>query len=227
MNPDTTVIVFLKLPEPGLAKTRLAAAIGVEAALALYREMVHHTMKQVMESGLNMCIHYAGSGDPAGYFPDLAPYSITTPQAGTDLGERMANSFESVFENGAESALLIGCDIPRVTARVLRKAAHLLDRADAVLGPAQDGGYYLIGLNRPSFHRRIFADIPWGTAAVLSETIHRLTTVGMKTAQLDRLSDIDTVDDLDRLIRFWTRLPEPENPVYHWLSDYIKSTETT
>ena len=217
MKENTRVLIFMKIPASGLVKTRLACAIGAESALELYVKMVRHTMEMVEKSGFQANIFYKGDGNPAEHFSAFVPSFPAMPQIGTDLGERMANGFRHVFEKGADSAILIGCDIPQLTVEILENANRHLKSNDIVFGPAEDGGYYLIGFNRETFVPEVFRDIPWGTGTVLTDTLFRTKSLGLNARMVAPLIDIDTGADLDRLYRLWTDDAPEENTVYQWL----------
>jgi rSAM/selenodomain-associated transferase 1 len=118
-------------------------------------------------------------------------------QIGKDLGERMARAFEEVFAEGAEQALLFGADIPDLDARLLERFLRRLGRRPMVLGPAADGGYYLIGFRREAFRPEVFRDIPWGSAAVAGLTLQRAGELDLRCWRGPRLRDIDTGEDLE------------------------------
>lgn len=217
MKENTWVLIFMKIPAPGLVKTRLACAIGDESALELYVEMVRHTLAMVEKSGFQANVFYQGEGNPPEQLSAFPPSTPAIPQIGTDLGERMANGFRHAFEKGADSAILIGCDIPQLTVEILENANRHLKVNDVVFGPADDGGYYLIGFNRETFLPEVFRGIPWGTGTVLTETLVRTESQGLNVRMVPPLIDIDTGEDLERLYRLWTDDAPEENSVYQWL----------
>lgn len=193
---DTRLLVFLKAPLPGLVKTRLAASLGQPLALAAYRAMVGNVLAAVDASGLPATFHYT----PADEFPAVealcGPERRYRPQAVGDLGARMEAALADAFTAGAEAALLIGCDLPLLTGPLLAGAAARLSRADAVLGPAADGGYWAIGFTRPGFCPVAFYDIPWSTGRVAARTAAVLSAAGRRLELLPELSDCDEAADL-------------------------------
>jgi hypothetical protein len=121
------------------------------------------------------------------------------PQEGNDLGEKMKNAFVRSFSAGTEKAVLIGSDIPDLSMAIIDEASVSLDTCDAVIGPASDGGYYLIGFRKDSFLPGVFEGIPWGTESVCGETLRLLYRAGCRVHVLPEWHDIDTADDLRSL----------------------------
>ncbi len=139
--------------------------------------------------------------DVAGWLgPDLS----LLPQQGRNLGQRMANAFSEAFARGFQQVLLLGTDFPDLPESVVAEAFEHLPQHDAVIGPAVDGGYYLIGFNSDTFSAEIFDDMPWGTADVYQRTLTIFSNNGCKIHVLPKWRDIDTYQDLERFIK--TRL---------------------
>lgn len=190
---ENALILFLKFPERGKVKTRLAAVLGDDPAYRLYRcfladiaAMTHHVNAQTI-------IAYSGpEGESFANFPDVQ----CLHQRGHDLGERMHAAFLDVFAQGFERCVLVGSDIPDLPTGMINDAFEILRSVDIVLGPSTDGGYYLVGCKSSSLRRSIFSDIPWSTALVFSETRNRITGEGLVSAELQPWSDIDDFDDL-------------------------------
>lgn len=200
LNPDArcAVIVMAKAPVAGLAKTRLIPALGAEGAAALAARMLAHAVGQALAAGLGP-VMLCGAPDvshPA--FAALAPDPRVTlhAQGDGDLGARMQRAFERALAAHAR-AVLIGTDAPALDAAVLRAAAAELATHDAVLAPAHDGGYALIGLQRPE--PRLFEAMPWSTAEVMATTRERLRERGLRWHELPALHDIDEPADLVHL----------------------------
>jgi rSAM/selenodomain-associated transferase 1 len=192
---DRALIVFLKYPEPGAVKTRLASALGAETAAALYRVLA--------EEVLELTVPRAGEYETLVYFdpPGAAeamrawlPGLRLRPQCTGDLGVRMATAFAQAFERGARRAAIIGTDAPAVTRETVAGALGALDEANVVVGPAEDGGYYLLALDAP--HRELFENVAWSTSTVLEETRARAAAAGLRVRELNRLGDIDTLEDV-------------------------------
>lgn len=195
-NPPL-LIVFTRRPEPGRVKTRLIPVLGAEGAAALQRRMTVHTLMHARRAawryGLALEVHCAG-GAPEDFHAWLGPDLNYRSQVEGDLGQRMAGAFASAFERGHASAVIIGTDCPRINEDVLRRALELLQQRELVLGPALDGGYYLIGLNRPC--TQLFHGIAWGTESVLEETLRAAAAAGLAAGLLKPLPDIDRPEDL-------------------------------
>jgi uncharacterized protein len=193
---DALVLVFVRGPERGRVKTRLAADIGDDAALAVYQRLGRHTVDAARALGsavrVRVCHTPDGAGDAvAAWLGDGVEYC---GQGEGDLGGRMARAFADAFAGGAERVLIVGSDLPDLTPGLLRDAIAKLDAHPAVLGPARDGGYYLLGLRQPM--PSIFRNVPWSTDRVLEVTLERFAAAGIEPAMLPELADVDTADDL-------------------------------
>lgn len=190
------LIVFTRYPEPGAVKTRLIPAIGAQGAADLAREMTSHTLaaaRRIAAEGIEPEVHHRG-GD-AGKMQALYGAGLAyISQEGSDLGARMHAALGRAFSSGAGKAVLIGTDCPGMDEAVLRRAFAELDDCDCVLGPARDGGYYLVGLKKPV--PELFSAMPWGTGAVLERAVDVLARLGMTHVQLEELSDVDRPEDL-------------------------------
>ncbi len=198
---DDAVLVFLRAPERGKVKTRLARTIGPDAALALYKAFVLDTLSMLQAAGRQavICFHPADAeGALAAWLP--RPYRCW-PQVGRDLGERMMNAFSRAFSEAARRVLLVGTDIPDLPASIIQEAFSALDRRPAILGPSSDGGYYLIGFRPGGFLPECFRGIPWGEASVFQRTRRRMQQAGVPCHILTEWRDIDDGEDLQDLIR--------------------------
>ena len=193
-----SVIVFAKAPRPGAVKTRLVPALGAAGAARLHERLVDRTLATVAAAGLGP---FELCGDPAGD-PFLAACAAAhgarvTEQGPGDLGARMERAFARALA-AAPAVLGVGCDCPALAPAHLRAArAALAAGHDAVLVPAEDGGYVLIGLAR--MDSSLFGGIRWGGADVLAQTRARLAALGWRSLELDALWDIDRPEDLARL----------------------------
>jgi uncharacterized protein len=193
-----TLVLMLKAPRPGTVKTRLAAALGPARATAIYRTLVERQLASI-PPGLRAEIHYAPGEDPAAgaeLSAWLGPGTAYFPQSSGDLGDRLSAAFAAAFDRGAAGVLAIGGDCPGLDSSVLASAAASLAAHELVLGPATDGGYYLIGLARP--RPELFADMPWSTGRLLEATLARAASLGLAPKLLPPLDDIDTAEDLAR-----------------------------
>ena len=194
MADKRSLIVFARSPDAGRVKTRLAAELGRERALAIYRDLGSRVLAQVRTvSACEIVIAYTppeARQRVRAWLPGADRYE---PQAEGDLGKRMTAAVSGCFSAGAHRVVVIGTDCPSVDAGVIEEAFLGLASADVVLGPASDGGYYLIGLARPL--PALFTGIPWSTPDTLSATLERARATGAAATLLAELRDIDTADD--------------------------------
>jgi len=193
------IVVFAKAPEPGKVKTRLIPALGEAGAAALHRRLVMHSLRVARDAGLGPVELWCAPDTRHAFFAECERQfgASLHSQCEGDLGARMRYAFEKVLER-AERAILVGSDIPALSAQYLRDAERAFGRAhDAVVGPAEDGGYVLIGLARCD--PELFRDIPWGEPEVLAETRRRLAALRWRCLELPALWDVDRPEDLERL----------------------------
>lgn len=191
------LIIFSRYPEPGKTKTRLIPALGAEGAAVLQRQMTEHTFAQVKElQGVRLVsveVYFVG-GNQHLMQRWLGTSVIYRQQAEGDLGRRMAIAFQTASEAGYERIVIIGTDCPDLNAQLMVKAFQSLEQHDLVLGPAQDGGYYLIGLRR--LIPELFTGISWSTAEVLQQTTSIAQKLKLAVTFLPILSDVDRPEDL-------------------------------
>lgn len=190
-----TLVVFVRYPTPGSVKTRLAATLGEESAARLYDAFVRDLVGRF--SGARFGVRWAvAPPDPgfAGRF-GVSPGSCCV-QSGDDLGARMGSAFEQHLAGRGDRCVLIGSDAPQLGVERIEEAFARLDEADLVLGPAEDGGYYLIAMKRPF---DVFSDIMWSVGSVFEETEKRAAKMGLEVAHLARDFDVDRIEDVERL----------------------------
>lgn len=190
---------MVKYPEPGMVKTRLARHIGEEKAALISKQLAESVIKKTIpvSDGYDRFVFC----DPPGRIHDFAswlPGEKLIAQAGIDVGERMYNALRHLLENGAEKAVITGTDIPDLTGKVIIKAFELLELQDVVIGPAADGGYYLIGMK--SSISELFYGINWSTEDVFIQTVRTLEHSGISYGVLPVLSDLDTFEDLNQFV---------------------------
>lgn len=195
---DKRLIVFTRYPEPGITKTRLIPALGAVGAATLQRQMTEYVLAQaqLLQSieRVGVQVRFAG-GNKQLMQNWLGNDLECLPQGEGDLGQKMANSLISAFQNQTKSAVIIGSDCPGLTPLSIAKAFQQLHLGnDLVLGSAIDGGYYLIGVNR--FIPQLFAGISWGSDRVFSQTVAIAKSLNLATAYLPPLADIDRPEDL-------------------------------
>jgi uncharacterized protein len=192
------LLVVAKQPAAGQTKTRLCPPLSAETAAALYECFLRDTldvMRQV--SGVERGIVYL-PGDAAGYFHTLAPDMALTPQRGADLGERLDQLLSDALASGAAQAVVMDSDSPTLPALYIAEAFARLDGPDdVVLGPCDDGGYYLIGLKRPQ--PRLLREVQMSTPFVVRDTLALADSLGLKVAMLPPWYDVDTAAELERL----------------------------
>lgn len=195
----TRIVVFAKAPLAGLAKTRLIPALGAKGAADLARDMLIHTLDQALAAGvqaIELCMSPAPS-DPAWQGGPLPRAVEQTDQGDGDLGARMSRALGRALALQQGPVLVIGTDCPALNAAQLSEAARQLGHYDAVLLPASDGGYVLIGLQAPC--PSLFTDMAWSTPVVATETLRRMARVGLNVWQGPTLHDIDEPSDLKYL----------------------------
>ena len=196
MASNQAILVFLRAPEPGKVKTRLAKRLGVTLAFSLYIRFVEDTLETVTALGIpvRICFYPLTKKDAVTLW--LGDRYTYWRQSGDNLGQRMATTFTRAFETGVERAVLIGTDIPDLPGRIIEEAFNALNSHDAAIGPSADGGYYLIGFNANGFLPAIFEGIGWGHPDVFSRTMEIFDTYKTSVHRLPIWRDIDEVEDL-------------------------------
>lgn len=194
-----TVLVFAKAPVPGGVKTRLTPPFSAEQAAALYRAFAADSLAAAQAvQGAQAVVAYAAHED----WPDPSwlgsPLPEWFPQEGADLGRRLAGATGKAFIDGADRVVVIGTDAPHLSPQRIEEAFSRLSAGPVVLGPARDGGYYLIGLREPA--PTLFDDIPWSGPNVLEATVARAAELRWPVHLLDPLEDIDEVPALARML---------------------------
>ena len=188
----SALIIFLKYPELGRSKTRLAKDIGNENALKVYIELLEHT--QLISKQLKIDKYLFYDKVTANKMPWGDEIYHTAYQIESDLGGRLQNAFEQLFLKGYDRVVIIGSDCYELTPEIIEQAFELLNTSDAVLGPAKDGGYYLLGLRK--MIPQLFSDVAWSTDEVFSATVKTLENLNLSYSTTPILSDIDTIEDL-------------------------------
>ena len=200
--PAQRLLVFARLPELGKVKTRLGASLGEEKALAVYEAMLRDLLHSIGTSspGTEIEIVWAPTSAANGELLRRAfDDHVMAMQTGANLGDRLSMAFsERFFFHRADKIIAIGVDDPQLSREIVDHAFGLLDSCDWVIGPAHDGGYYLIGCRAAVFNPAIFRDMPWGSDSVLQMTIDRIRGWQNTTAMLPERYDIDVMEDLQR-----------------------------
>lgn len=195
------LLVFARLPERGAVKTRLAAEIGDDRALAVYSAMLRDTLASIGESRDDTEVEVMWAPTEAANGDALAKafgQRSLAMQTGETLGERLSMAFsERFFFHRTERIVAVGVDDPTLPRPLIDAAFALLESCDWVVGPARDGGYYLIGCRGPAFDNDAFQDVAWGTSSVFSSTVAKIRAWQSNLAILPMRSDIDTAADLE------------------------------
>ena len=186
-----TLLIFIRNPQLGKVKTRLARSLGDEEALRIYHILLEKTRVTALACEADRFLFYSDFVDEQDdWSPALFQKKI---QRSGDLGARMESAFHQAFESGSQKAIIIGSDCPELTGETLQQAFDLLDSADYVLGPVPDGGYYLLGMS--TLEPSVFHNIEWSTETVRAKTIEKILALGKTFALLPMLSDVDTAED--------------------------------
>ena len=193
MKSKNLLIIFTKNPELGKCKTRLAKSIGDTAALEVYKKLLQHTAKVTQDLSADKVVF--NNTEPIDQDDFSSTHFSKKNQRGDDLGEKMSNAFQEGFQNNYEKVVIIGSDLYDLQTRDIDEAFLQLTHNDYVIGPAKDGGYYLLGMKK--FTPAVFQEINWSTATVLKETLHILKN--KKVALLTQKNDIDTIDDIKNI----------------------------
>ncbi len=185
------LLIFIKNPMLGKAKTRLAATVGDEEALRIYKELLRHTRQITEKVSVRRFLFYSHFIDNN---DDWSASNFEKHlQASGDLGTKMMYGFSAAFQETNEKVVIIGSDCASLTPEIVRAAFQKLDETDFVIGPADDGGYYLLGMN--TFMPAVFKNIEWSTDRVFSDTIQIISTLNKTYSLLPTLSDIDHEED--------------------------------
>lgn len=220
---DACVLFYVKYPEEGRVKTRIAETLGVERAAELYRHLVVDMLGVLAGAETPLFLCYAPAGAKRQLVRWLGKDYRYVPQRGGDLGERMRNSFMYAFSHGYGRAVLAGSDIPELSLPLVRQALEALSGSDAVLGPAADGGYYLIGFRREGFCLEVFDGMRWGSDRVLADTRKVLQGSGKSCALLPELNDVDTMEDLVKYYRRAAGTARESSGAYRFLQGLFGS----
>jgi rSAM/selenodomain-associated transferase 1 len=202
---NSALIIFAKAPIPGQVKTRLCPPLTADEATTLHGSFVLDTLERTRTAVAKLKLPFdrflaCSPSSTAVFFKIMEERQVVMliDQEGDDLGARMSRAFETMFARGYQRVLIVGTDVPSLPLEHYKQAHTLLDKYEVVLGPALDGGYYLIGLNKPT--PELFENIPWSTERVLSLTREKANRLGLSIGLLPEWRDIDTIDDLRALI---------------------------
>lgn len=198
---DTCIILFAKYPAPDKAKTRLQPALGIDGAACMARQLLLHSIEQSIDTGFSveLCVSPAPT-EPCWQALDLPEPLRWSTQADSDLGLRMLIASQRALQH-FDKVVLIGADCPSLTTARIQTAVKQLNQHDAVMVPATDGGYVLLGFRQ--VNDSLFSDIVWSTASVAAVTKQRMAALGWTLALFDPLHDIDEPKDLKHLPSGW------------------------
>lgn len=190
----TSVIVFIKNPELGKVKTRLAQSIGDHKALEVYMKLMDHTNKVLLDvENAERYVYYSTFVDRQDDW-NTESY-IKGLQSAGDLGDRIKAAFTEVFDQ-CDRAIIIGSDCPQLKPEHIHEAIEKLNTHNLVIGPSLDGGYYLLGIDK--YYPYLFEDIEWSTETVLERTLDKAHTKGLSSYRLESLSDVDYIEDWEK-----------------------------
>lgn len=190
-NHKNLLLIFTRNPELGKAKTRLAKTVGNETALEIYKLLLQKTCKVAIKVNADKAVYYSVKIRENDIWDKK--HFQKYQQKGNDLGIRMQHAFEEGFNLGYQKIIIIGSDLYDLTPEIIDDAFHQLDKNDVVIGPAKDGGYYLLGMKK--LHLQVFKNKSWGTSSVRKDTLQDLTE--KKVFLLEELNDVDVYEDIE------------------------------
>ncbi len=191
MSTEGLLLIFVKNPQEGKVKTRLAEAVGSKHALQIYNKLLTYTRDVVKPLAVDIQVWYSDYIPLNDLWDEIGVEKRT--QLGKDLGERMKHAFDCAFSDGYERVVIIGSDCALLTTEIIRNAFKKLETNDVTIGPSQDGGYYLLGMNE--FYPAFFEDKEWSTSHVYQETMKEIEQRDLTFSTLPELNDVDTHDD--------------------------------
>ncbi|MEO9482208.1 MAG: TIGR04282 family arsenosugar biosynthesis glycosyltransferase [Ekhidna sp.] len=203
---DSLLMIFVKNLIPGMVKTRLAKDIGIDKALDVYQELVHHTHTITKKIEVDKAVYYSEYVEIEDIW-DTGDYKLTS-QKGFTLGEKMTNAFDEAFD-AYNKVIIIGSDCYDLNSKIIKSAFEMLEENDLVVGPAKDGGYYLLGMKE--YLPQLFQDKTYSTDSVLKELLAEAEELELSIHQLPLLNDIDTLDDLKGTDMDWENLGAEAN----------------
>jgi len=206
MNRQNVLIIFMKAPRLGTVKTRLQPQLTPEQALTLYRAMAEDLVAKFRGAvEFDLQIHFWPPDGVEEMRQWLGDELVFLPQQQGDLGRKMQQAFADTFQQGYRKAVIIGSDLPTLDQSRIKEAFRQLETHDAVLGPTDDGGYYLVALK--TLHPELFASVSWSTERVFSQTLENARRANLRIAQLKKEADLDTFPDVRK---FWEQFHQPE-----------------
>jgi len=187
------LLIFVKNPLPGKVKTRLARHIGNEGAVKAYHKLLNITKNAALNANCESRAYYGDFVNREDLWSE--PQFEKKLQKGNNLGQRMNNAFKTAFNDGYHKVVIIGSDCPEITGEIINRAFELMDSSEVVVGPAADGGYYLLGMRK---YHNLFEKKQWSTSSVLQDTVNDLEQKEISYQMLTVLSDLDTIEELKK-----------------------------
>jgi len=200
MNHNNCLLLFVKSPIKGQVKTRLAAETSEDFAVELYKCFVEDTISLTENLDVYLEVCFCPANRKITFSEWLGEQHCYRAQNGNNLGEKLRNAFENAFEEGFANVVAIGSDSPDLPANYLSESFESLAEYDAAIGPANDGGYYLIGFSKEGFISEVFDNISWSTDSVFEQTVSILKQHGRKMHLLPLWHDVDTIENLQSLL---------------------------
>jgi len=200
MNHNNCLLLFVKSPVKGQVKTRLAVQKDGDFEVELYKCFVEDTISLAENLDVHLEVCFCPANMKSTFSEWLGEQHSYRAQTGNNLGERLRNAFDNAFEEGFSNVITIGSDSPDLPANYLTESFEVLDAHDTVIGPASDGGYYLIGFSKEGFIPEVFDNISWSTDSVFEQTVSILKQHGRKEYLLPLWHDVDTIADLKSLL---------------------------
>ncbi|MBW2997741.1 TIGR04282 family arsenosugar biosynthesis glycosyltransferase [Candidatus Woesearchaeota archaeon] len=206
------IIIFAKFPEPGKVKKKIGTVIGMDNSAKLCTAFINDLIEENSEKDYDIYLSFIGHEYKEKY-RTMFPNAILYVQRGTNMSENVQSAFEDLLDD-YEKVALVGCDVPQLSAGTVIKAFNALESHDVVLGPAEDGGYYLIALKEP---HDIFKGMPWGKENLLENQVRILKEKKLAFVLLDKLPDVDTVEELKHIKRILKKEDAPRT--YDFIKD--------
>ena len=186
------IIIFVRNPEMGKVKTRLAATVGAAAALHVYKKLLQHTLQQTKLADADKFVFYANNITANDIWQEAAYIKLQQQQG--NLGAKMEAAFNVIFSKGYSRVLIIGSDCPHLNPQHVTEAFRQLQQNDVAIGPATDGGYYLLGMKR--LYAPLFENIEWSPSNVYKSTLEKIGSLGLHSQSLEALTDVDEEKDV-------------------------------
>jgi rSAM/selenodomain-associated transferase 1 len=198
------LIIFAKFPEPGKVKKRIGKVLGMEVSAKLCEAFINDLIEEHKDRDYDLYLSFIGH-EYKGQYKEMFPEAILYVQRGTNMSENVYSAFEDLLDD-YEKVALIGCDVPHLSSETVIKAFNALDHYDVVIGPAEDGGYYLIGMKEP---QDIFEKVPWGGGALLDAQQNILREKHLTFVRIEALPDVDDVVELKHMKKMLEREDAP------------------